>query len=84
MNFTYGFGFEDGEVANFVADTTIPVLIFTSKVDTIVPMEQPQLLYDTIKSDNKKIVISDFASHCEMKNMDHDLYEKEVRDFLGL
>lgn len=33
MNFTYRFEFEDGEVSSFAADTTIPVLIFTSEVD---------------------------------------------------
>lgn len=84
MNFMYGFGFEDGEVANFVADTTIPVLILTSEVDDIVPMEQSQRIYDTIKSNNKKIVISEISGHCAMKDTEHELYEKEVRDFLGL
>lgn len=83
MNFMYGFGFEDVEVANFVADTTIPVLIFTSKVDGVVPLEQPKHMYDTIKSDNKKIVISEISSHCAMNRMEHELYEREVRDFLG-
>ena len=84
MNFMYGFGFEDGEVANFVSDTTIPVLIFTSKADNIVPMEQPQLMYDTIKNSNKKIVISEISGHCAIKDTEHELYETEVRAFLGL
>lgn len=84
MKFMYGFGFEDGEVANFVADTTIPVLILTSQADTIVPMEQSQRLYDAIESSHKKIVISKISTHVSMKSTEHELYEKEVRNFLGL
>lgn len=83
MNEIYGFGFEDMEVSNFVADTTIPVLIFTSKNDAVVSMEQPQQLYDAMKSDNKRIVISEMASHCAMNATEHEVYEEEVRKFLG-
>lgn len=41
-------------------------LIFTSKLDGIIPMEQPKRLYDAIKSDNKRIVISEKSAHCSM------------------
>lgn len=84
MKFMYGFGFEDGEVTNFVADTKIPVLLFTSEVDEIVPKKHSQRLFDAIKEEDKKIIISKSSRHCAMKNTEHDVYEKEVRDFLGL
>lgn len=73
----------DGEDC-IVADTTIPVLILTSQADEIVPMEQSQRLYDAIRSSHKKIVISKISAHVSMKSTEHELYEKEVRNFLGL
>ena len=58
----------DGTRAGFMLGKKewIMPLNFTSKLDGIIPMEQPKRLYDAIKSDNKRIVISEKSAHCSM------------------
>lgn len=78
-----GIRFSMGEVADYVKDTKVPVLVFSSKADDLVPPEQEQGIYDAIKSDKKYIYVDETATHCGLFYTQRELYQSLVTKFLG-
>jgi pimeloyl-ACP methyl ester carboxylesterase len=82
MSFLYGFSWKDGEATNYICKTKVPVLIFTSKMDKIVPIKMPKSLYNAIPGKNKYIYISKTASHCGSFYSEKDTYMNLVKKLL--
>ncbi len=83
MQYFLGISFDMGEVSGYVADTDVPVLIFTSKGDKTVDMSQPQSIYDAIKGDKKYIYIDAVSDHCGLVYTNTQLYKDYVTKFLS-
>lgn len=82
LKMTLGFSFDDLNAYEWIADTSVPVLIFNSKADTVTPFFMGDDMYKAIKSENKKLVTVEDSKHVEILFDYPDLYKKEVADFL--
>lgn len=63
MQLTCGYGVNDMSAKNNIVKSDTPVLIFTSKIDDLVPMDQVISLYDVIKHDKKQLHIFEDVPH---------------------
>lgn len=78
-----GIGFDQGEVADYVKDTKVPVLIFSSTADEMVPQAQQQGIYDAIQGERKYIFVDKTAGHCGLFYTQPDKYRELVTKFLS-
>lgn len=77
-----GFGYEDGNVCDYVKSTTVPVLIFHTKNDSVTPFYMGSDIYDAMENNRKKIVSVDDSRHTDIY-LDHpELYEKTMMEFI--
>lgn len=81
----YGFSLDDTCAAKCAKHTTLPVLIFTSKIDDNVPMEQPMAIYNAIPHEKKYIKIFDNVPHVSGWCMEETRaeYQQIIDDFLA-
>lgn len=75
--------FSMGEAADYVKDTKVPVLIFGSKADAIVPPEQEQGIYDAIQNDRKYLCMDETVGHCGLFSIKPEKYRLIVEQFLS-
>ena len=77
-----GFGYENGNVCDYVKSTTVPVLIFHTKNDSVTPFHMGSDIYNTMKNNRKKIVSVDDSRHTDIY-LDHpEFYEKTMIEFI--
>ena len=68
---------------DIIKKADIPVLIFTSEADKVIPASEAQQLYDAAKCENKKIVVFGEAKHTDAINSEHDEYVSILQEFLN-
>lgn len=81
----YGFSLDDVSAAKCAKQTTLPVLIFTSKADDNVPMKQPVAIYNAVPHDKKYIKIFEDVPHVCGWSMEEtrEEYQQIIEDFLA-
>jgi esterase/lipase len=79
----WGFKLSDGEVSNYTRETKIPVLIFTSKQDIIVPHGQAETVFSAIPHNQKYLYVSESSGHCGIYYTEAEQYTELVTKFLN-
>lgn len=80
--YLFGFTIDDCEIAQYIKKTTVPTLVLTSNIDSIVDKGMPIALYDAIKDAKKKLYVSEKAAHCCIGSFDVEEYEKLLDQFV--
>lgn len=79
-----GFGYEDANVCDEIADIAIPILIINSKADTLTPQFMGQDIYDAINNDaNKTIWTVEDSKHTEIWLDYNQKYREKVEELLN-
>lgn len=78
-----GFGDDDVDVNKHIAKTTVPVLIFNSKNDTLTPYFMGEDIYKFTTHDKKKIVTVNDSEHANIWLDYNDKYKKKVLKFIN-
>ncbi len=81
--FIDGFTMAGSEMTEYMKNTTVPVLILTSKVDKIVDMSMPVSTYDVIPGTKKQLYVSETAYHCGIEVEEPEAYWNTVTEFLS-
>lgn len=77
-----GYSYADGDVRNYVKDTTVPVLIFNSKIDKVTPYHMGVDLYQAMEKNEKEILTVEDSKHTDIY-LDHPkLYEETMMAFI--
>ncbi len=77
-----GYSYKDGDVCDYVRETTVPVLIFNTKKDEVTPYHMGIDLYKAMENNEKEIVTVDDSSHTDIY-WDHAfMYEKKMIQFI--
>lgn len=77
-----GFGYDAGNVCDYVKSTTVPVLIFHTRNDSVTPFHMGSDIYNAMKNNRKKIVSVDDSRHTDIY-LDHpEFYEKTMIEFI--
>jgi len=70
------------QVKPYLATITAPVCIVQGKKDGIVPYASAELLYDTLGSSEKRLIVSDNGKHHICYSDDYDDWSRKVLDFM--
>ena len=77
-----GFGYEDGNVCDYVKSTTVPVLVFHTSNDSVTPFHMGSDIYNAMKNNRKKIVSVEDSRHTDIY-LDHpEFYEETMMEFI--
>lgn len=63
LSFFYGFDLEDADGTIAIQDTKVPVLVVTSKADTVIPYRIAERIFTAVKSDNKELYEFEDVAH---------------------
>lgn len=77
-----GLTFDNCEMPQYIAKTTVPTLVITSDADTVVDKSMPISLYDAIPG-KKALYVSKTAYHCWIHNMEPDAYADLINKFFS-
>lgn len=77
-----GYSYKDGNVCQYVKDTTVPVLIFNSRADNITPYHMGVDLFEAMKKNQKKILSVEDSPHTDLYWDYPRLYEDTLISFI--
>lgn len=77
-----GYGYEEGDVRDYVRNTIVPVLIFNSRVDKVTPYHMGVSLYQAMKKNEKQLLTVDDSKHTDIYLDDPKLYEDTMMTFI--
>lgn len=78
-----GYDYTDGNVCDYVADTTVPVLIFHTKKDRVTPYHMGTDLYEAMHANRKKEISIEDSGHTDIYFDHPEFYEKEMFRFIS-
>lgn len=78
-----GFGYSDADVTRYTSKTTVPILIFNSKIDEVTPYFMGEDIYNSIPHNNKKLVTVDDSEHANISLNHREEYENEILNFIS-
>lgn len=78
-----GFDVEEYSALEAMRHCGMPVLLLHGDADYFVPCEMSKSCYEACAGQEKKLVIVKGAAHAISFYVDEELYEREVREFLG-
>ncbi len=73
-----GFGFDDAQVADYVKESQIPLLVINSKVDEVTPFHMGKDIFFAAGSQNKDIFTSEDSPHANVFFDYREEYERRV------
>lgn len=77
-----GYGYEKGNVCDYVRKTTVPVLIFNSRADRVTPYYMGRDLFRAMEKNQKELVTVDDSGHTDLY-LDHPGdYEDAMMEFI--
>lgn len=77
-----GFAYEDADVARAVRHTTRPIMIFTSKADTLTPYAMAQRIFDAVPHERKRLFTVNDSAHGNIMGEHYDAYKQAFAEFL--
>ncbi len=77
-----GFSFQDGEVTQYTATTTIPTLVMNSQVDTVTPYYMGEEIYHSLTVEKKELFTVPDSKHGDLYNDYPEEYENAIINFL--
>ncbi|MGN0026560.1 MAG: alpha/beta hydrolase [Clostridium sp.] len=78
-----GFGYSDADVTKYTSKTTVPILIFNSKIDEVTPYFMGEDIYNSITHNNKKLVTVTDSEHANISLNHREEYEIEILNFIS-
>lgn len=77
-----GFSYKEGNVCDYVKNTTVPVLVFNTKKDRVTPYYMGVELYEAMEKNKKELVTVEDSGHTDIY-LDHPaMYERKMLDFI--
>lgn len=77
-----GYGYDEGNVRDYVRNTTVPTLVFNTKNDKITPYHMGIDLYEAMEHNKKKIITVEDSDHTDIYWDYAEMYEKEIIKFI--
>lgn len=77
-----GYGYEEGNVCDYVKNTTVPVLIFNSKADQVTPYHMGTDLFQAMDKNEKEILSVEDSPHTDLYWDYPQLYENTLIQFI--
>lgn len=80
--FKLGFSYRQGNVCDYVRNTTVPVLIFNTTQDRVTPYHMAVDLFQAMENNNKQLVTVDDCPHTDIYLVHPEMYEKTMINFI--